>query len=238
MNKKILSIIVCLAMLISALAVSTYAATIDIEIDLGGGFFGDDDETTVGTGGEGDGKGENSTPDDELPDEKPDDKDETPKDDSPSKDNGSGSSQSRYEDLVPDKKEEESEQPKEWVNNFTDVKESDWFYPTVKYVSENGIVNGYEDGTFLPNNNITREQIATIVYRYAKTKGYDVTLGGMAVREYEDYEAISSWAREAMQWAVNTKLITGKTATTVNPLDNATRAEAATIIMRFIEANK
>ena len=299
MNKKILSIIVCLAMLISALAVSTYAATIDIEIDLGGDFFGGgDDDVTVGTGGEGPGTGNGNESADDNDDKTENDNGETPKDDDSSKNDNKGSSQSRYEDLVPDKKEEESEQPKEWVNNFTDVKESDWFYPTVKYVSENGIVNGYEDGTFLPNtsitramlvtilyraagspriesdskfsdveitdwfgasviwasengivngyedgtflpnNNITREQIATIVYRYAKTKGYDVALGGIAVREYEDYEAISSWAREAMQWAVNTKLITGKTATTVNPLDNATRAEAATIIMRFIEANK
>lgn len=292
MNKRIISILVCLAMLISALAVSTYAATYDIEIDLGGGFFGDDDETTVGSGGEGDGKGDNSTADDELPDEKPADKDK-PSD----KDDNKGSSHSRYEDLVIDK-EEEPEEPKEWVNNFTDVKESDWFYATVKYVSENGIFNGMTDTTFVPsspltramlvtvlyrtagspriesdskfsdveitdwygaaviwasengivngisetefapNNNITREQIATIVYRYAKSKGYDVALSGMAVREYEDYETISSWAKEAMQWAVNTKLITGKTSTTVNPLDNATRAEAATIIMRFIEANK
>ena len=275
MNKKIISVIVCLAMLISSLAICSYAAVYDVEIDLGG-LFGDDDETTTG-GNEGSGgtddKKENSN---------------TNRNPSSSKNNNT----------TTEKEENKPEEPKEWVNNFTDVKESDWYYATVKYVSENGIFNGMTETTFVPsspltramlvtvlyrsagspriesdskfsdvgitdwygaaviwasengivngisetefapNNNITREQIATIVYRYAKSKGYDVAQGGMAVREYEDYETISSWAGEAMQWAVNTKLITGKTETTVNPLDNATRAEAATIIMRFIEANK
>ena len=226
MNKKILSIIVCLAMLISALAVSTYAATIDIEIDLGGGFFGDDDETTVGTGGEGDGKGENSTPDDELPDEKPDDKDETPKDDSPSKDNGSGSSQSRYEDLVPDKKEEESEQPKEWVNNFTDVKESDWFYPTVKYVSENGIVNGYEDGTFLPNTSITRAMLVTILYRAAGSPRIE------SDSKFSDVE-ITDWFGASVIWASENGIVNGYEDGTFLPNNNITREQIATIVYRY-----
>lgn len=123
-------------------------------------------------------------------------------------------------------------------SKFGDVKDSDWYGAPIIWAAENEIVNGISDTVFAPNNAITREQIAAIMYRYAKAKGYDVAQGGMAVREFEDYETISSWAKEAMQWAVNAKLINGKTATTVNPLDNATRAEAATIIMRFIEGNK
>ena len=123
-------------------------------------------------------------------------------------------------------------------SKFGDVKDSDWYGAPIIWAAENEIVNGVSDTEFAPNNAITREQIAAIMYRYAKAKGYDVTQGGMAVREFEDYETISSWAKEAMQWAVNAKLINGKTATTVNPLDNATRAEAATIIMRFIDGNK
>ena len=123
-------------------------------------------------------------------------------------------------------------------STFSDVSLSDWYGAPIIWAAENGIVNGVSETEFAPNNAITREQIAAIMYRYANAKGYDVTQGGMAVREYEDYESISSWASEAMQWAVNTKLINGKTETTVCPQDNATRAEAATIIMRFIEANK
>lgn len=302
MKNKFLAVIVCLAMLFSFLAVGSYAAVYDVEIDLGD-LFGPSDDEDIDTG-----KGDNSTADDELggdetnPDDKPDspDKDDD-KDDNKSDATATDKTTQNYDDLYKEnekKKEAEAEQKKEWVNNFTDIKESDWYYATVKYVSENGIMNGVEsdkfvpassltramlvtilyraDGSprissdskfsdveitdwygaaviwasengivngiseteFAPNNAITREQIATILYRYASAKKYDVTQGGMAVKEYSDYETISSWAKEAMQWAVNAKLINGKTETTVNPLDNATRAEAATVIMRFIEANK
>jgi len=65
--------------------------------------------------------------------------------------------------------------------------------------------------------------------------GYDTTQGGMAIREYADYGDISSWAGEAFAWAVNTGLITGRTDTTLAPGGTATRAEVATILMRFIE---
>lgn len=122
-------------------------------------------------------------------------------------------------------------------SKFGDVKKSDWYGAPVIWAAENGIVNGVSETEFAPNTAITREQIAAIMYRYAGAKGYDTTQGGMAVKEYEDYDKISSWAKEAMQWAVNAKLINGKTETTVNPADKATRAEAATIVMRFIKAN-
>ena len=278
MNNKILSILLCIAMLFSAISVVAYAATIEVEIDLGGLF---DDEPV------------------EEPEEDADDKEEgkeEEKENKPSRPGGSGTSSKN--DEKEDTSDDKQEEVKEWTNNFSDVKESDWFYDTVKYAgkngimngvsetefapnqtltramlvtilyrvegsprlnsdskftdvgpsewysapviwaAENGIVNGVTETEFAPNQAITREQIAAIMYRYANVKGYDTTQGGMAVREFEDYESISSWAKEAMQWAVNTKLISGKTATTVNPLDAATRAESATIIMRFLEANK
>ena len=121
---------------------------------------------------------------------------------------------------------------------FADVDMGSYYANAVIWEQQNGIVNGVSDTEFAPDSNITREQIASIIYRYATFKNYDTSQSGMELREYDDCEAISSWATEAMQWAVNAKLITGKTETTVNPHDNATRAEVAAILHRFIESNK
>ena len=90
--------------------------------------------------------------------------------------------------------------------------------------------------SFAPTGAITREQMAVMLYRYAQYKGYDVTQGGMAAREYADYESISSWAVPAVEWAVNAGLISGTSAATLSPQGSATRAEIATILMRFVEA--
>ena len=96
------------------------------------------------------------------------------------------------------------------------------------------VANGVSDGTNL-DSSLTREQLATMLYRYAQSKGYDTTQGGMAIREYADFEQISDYAVEAMTWAVNTGLISGTTTTTLSPQGEATRAQVATILMRFIE---
>ena len=96
------------------------------------------------------------------------------------------------------------------------------------------VANGVSDGTNL-DGSLTREQLATMLYRYAQSKGYDTTQGGMAVREYADFEQISGYAVEAMTWAVNTGLISGTSTTTLSPQGEATRAQVATILMRFIE---
>lgn len=82
---------------------------------------------------------------------------------------------------------------------------------------------------------LTREQLATMLYRYAQSKGYDTTQGGMAIREYADFEQISGYAVEAMTWAVNTGIIKGTSSTTISPQSPGTRAQMATILMRFIE---
>ena len=77
--------------------------------------------------------------------------------------------------------------------------------------------------------------MATILYRYAAYKGYDTTQGGMAVREFADYEEISDWSMTAVTWAVNAELLNGRTNNNLDPQGNATRAEVATILMRFCE---
>ena len=118
---------------------------------------------------------------------------------------------------------------------FTDVADGAWYADAVTWAAENGIVGGYGNGKFGPDAPITREQLAAILYRYAQAKGYDTTQGGMAIREYADFEQISDYAVEAMTWAVNTGLISGTSTTTLSPQGLATRAQVATILMRFIE---
>ena len=95
---------------------------------------------------------------------------------------------------------------------------------------------GISDGSNL-DQNLTREQLATMLYRYAQSKGYDVTVGeNVNLLHYTDAAAISEYAVPAMQWACGAGFLTGNTATTLNPTGIATRAEVATILMRFITA--
>ncbi|MEA4954537.1 MAG: YDG domain-containing protein [Pseudoflavonifractor sp.] len=93
--------------------------------------------------------------------------------------------------------------------------------------------NGISDGTN-PTNSLTREQMATILYRYAQYKGYDTTQGGMAIREFADYDSIPEYALTAMDWSVNAGLIQGSD-NHLMPTDTATRAQAATILQHFFQ---
>ena len=182
----------------------------------------------------------------------------------------------------------------DWINPFTDVKEGDWYYEAVRYVSENslmvgggdgkfnpnaqltramlvqvlynnegrpavtaanpftdaangmwytdaiiwasdsGIIAGYGSGLFGPNDNITREQVVVILNNYAKWLDLDVSATTDLAR-YTDSSEISSWARSAMQWANATELMLGRSATTLVPQGETTRAEIATLLMKFIE---
>ncbi len=118
---------------------------------------------------------------------------------------------------------------------FDDVKESDWYGPAVSWAESNGIVTGYGNGKFGPNDDITREQLAAMFWRYAKYKGYDVSIGESTnILSYDDASDISSWAVQAMQWAVGAGIVNGRTASTLVPGAGATRAEAAAMIQRFI----
>ena len=92
---------------------------------------------------------------------------------------------------------------------------------------------GLTDGTN-PDAPVTREQLVTTLYRCAQLMGCDTTQGGMAVREFDDYESISAYAGEAMAWAVNADLIQGS-GNRLMPQDTATRAQVAAILQRFCE---
>ena len=118
---------------------------------------------------------------------------------------------------------------------FADVDASSWYGDAVYWARLNGITNGTSNTTFGPNGAITREQMAAILYRYASFMGYDVTVDNAALNTYADASQISSYAVTAMQWANETGLITGRSETTLAPQGTATRAEVATILMRFCE---
>ena len=122
---------------------------------------------------------------------------------------------------------------------FDDVKAGSYYEKAVAWAQANGIVNGYTATTFGPDDNITREQIATIMHRYAQFKKYDVSVGESTnILSYEDSAAVSEYAIASVQYSVGSGLMKGKTEKTLNPKDNATRAEIAVILNRFIEANK
>lgn len=122
---------------------------------------------------------------------------------------------------------------------FNDVDKDSYYEKAVMWAEKNGIANGISKTKFAPNQNITREQIATIMHRYAQYKGYDVSVGeNTNILSYDDFDSISEYAIASMQYACGSGLIKGKTTSTLNPLDNATRAEIAAILHRFIEANK
>jgi|GEM_PF-4471555 len=119
---------------------------------------------------------------------------------------------------------------------FDDVAADSWYAKAVAWAAANGIAMGYGDGRFGPDDRITREQFAAIMYRYASLKGYDTSVGqDTNILSYDDAFAVSRWAMEAMQWACGAGLISGRTATTLAPGGEATRAEAAAILMRFVE---
>ena len=123
-------------------------------------------------------------------------------------------------------------------NSFVDVENGSYYEKAVAWAKTNGIVNGTSATTFDPNVSITREQIAAIIHRYADFKGHDVQVGeNTNILSYDDVHHVSEYAIGAMQYAVGSGLIKGKTESTLNPLDNATRAEVAAILERFIKAN-
>ena len=122
---------------------------------------------------------------------------------------------------------------------FADIDMGAYYANAVSWAKQNGIISGVTENEFAPDANITREQIATIMFRYAQYKGYDVSVGeNTNILSYDDFDSISEYAIAAMQYACGSGLMKGKTASTLNPKDNATRAEIAAVLYRFIEANK
>lgn len=118
---------------------------------------------------------------------------------------------------------------------FTDVETGTWYTDAVLWASQNGIVNGVAEGIFAPMNTLTREQLVTMLYRYAEAEGYDVSAAA-DLSGYPDAGKVLSYAQKAMSWAVAEGIVAGMDDGTLNPAGNATRAQIATILMRFCES--
>ena len=119
-------------------------------------------------------------------------------------------------------------------NSFTDVEAGRWYADAITWTVENGIFAGYGKDKFGPDDPITREQLAAIFYRYADYKGYDLTVKGN-LDKFKDADKITDYAKTAMQWAVGSGLVKGKSGNLLDPQGTATRAEIAAMLHRFIE---
>ena len=119
-------------------------------------------------------------------------------------------------------------------NSFTDVEAGKWYADAITWTAENGIFAGYGKDKFGPDDPITREQLAAIFYRYADYKGYDLTVKG-DLDKFKDADKITDYAKTAMQWAVGSGLVKGKSGNLLDPQGTATRAEIAAMLHRFIE---
>lgn len=117
--------------------------------------------------------------------------------------------------------------------SFSDVASGRYYSTAVAWAAKNGIVDGYSSTVFGVNDPVTREQFATILYRYAKYMGYSTT--GSSLTGYYDANSVSSWARDAMGWAVRNGIITGSGNSRLNPTGTASRAEVAQMFMSFYE---
>ena len=120
---------------------------------------------------------------------------------------------------------------------FDDVAADAWYAEPIAWAKEKGVVAGMTETTFAADQSIPREQMATILMRYTKYMGIDTPAGGDAIKSYSDYDSISSYALASMAWAVDQGLISGTTSSTLSPTSGATRAQVATILMRYVLMN-
>ena len=117
--------------------------------------------------------------------------------------------------------------------SFSDVREGRYFYQAVIWAEKNQIANGYPDGTFQPNQNITREQMVTMLFRYVQSQDGDNGLRD-DLAAFEDRDKVSNFAKAPMEWAVANRVVNGMTATTLAPKGQATRAQTATVLYRTL----
>lgn len=120
------------------------------------------------------------------------------------------------------------------MDTFTDVSAKDWFAKGANWAAVNHIVSGMGNGLFAPNNDVTREQTAVILYGYARMMDLDIT-GRSSLARFHDADSVSSWAADAVKWAVHSGLISGMPGDLLAPQGTTTRAEMATIMRKFVE---
>lgn len=118
------------------------------------------------------------------------------------------------------------------IADFDDVREGTWYTDAVNWNDENGLMVGYGDGTFRPERNVSRQELVTVLYRYAKHLGLDVTADG-DLSAFDDADEVAAWAEDAMAWAVDVGIIKGRNGTRLAPDGTASRSELASILQRF-----
>ena len=121
-----------------------------------------------------------------------------------------------------------------YAQYYSDVAAGQWYTDAVAWGTQNGIIKGYDDGTYKPNQIITREQIAAIFHRYVQYKGYDVSARA-DLTCCSDYKNISAWAVENVSWAVATEMMIGTCSDkkVLSPTEDTTRAQLATLLKRL-----
>lgn len=120
-----------------------------------------------------------------------------------------------------------------YAMNFTDVDSGEYYAEAVRWAASEKIVEGTTAETFAPDAAVTRAQVVTMLYRFAKAQGMDTTQGGMAIREFDDFDAVPAYALEAMDWAVNAGVLKGDNNRLL-PQDNCTRAQIVTMLYRAL----
>ena len=116
---------------------------------------------------------------------------------------------------------------------FNDVLDGQWYTDAIRWAAANGLVNGYSQDEFGTNDTVTREQLATMLYRSAQSKGLGFKGTWAFPQNFEDTDQISEYAYEPLCWMTMNKIIQGMSETTINPKSDAVRAQVATILMRF-----
>lgn len=116
-------------------------------------------------------------------------------------------------------------------SGFSDVKAEAWYAPAVSWAAEQQIVTGTSDSTFSPDRHITRQEMAVMLYNYAKVIGIDLTYAESKISSYADRTSVAPWAVNALSWAVDREIISGTSASTLSPLDTATRAQIASVMI-------
>ena len=121
---------------------------------------------------------------------------------------------------------------------FADVSSGDWYYDAVVWATEAGVVNGMGDGTFAPNDNITRQEMATMLYRLAKAEKVEED----KLASFPDAASVADWAKDAMNWAVSTEIVNGSThddkVNYLDPTATALRCQAAAVACRYLALSK
>lgn len=120
-----------------------------------------------------------------------------------------------------------------YAMNFNDVDSGAYYAEAVRWAASEKVVEGTTAETFAPDAAVTRAQVVTMLYRFAKAQGMDTTQGGMAIREFDDFDAVPAYALEAMDWAVNADVLKGDNNRLL-PQDNCTRAQIVTMLYRAL----